>query len=317
MSNYTVYTGFWRDHSQPGLSGFTLTLSVSSASLLVSGLATFVTLVGGRFWSLVAYAIHQIRAKDRASDGVHHQHQVIYRNASSHLTATWHILQIGWAWKKRANRVFGRTMLFGLPPFLTFVLFSLASIFSAKTTAPAYASNQVLIIPQNCGLLSFNTTSATGSSQQTLEILFTVWSTQDLAISLAYARSCYEPTDFPSASCGVYAAQSLPYDVNRTADCPLMKGRCLNGQQGSLKMATPWLDSQLHFGINDYPENRVKFRRETTCSMIEMAEDLVGSSTAPNGETYDYAYLGSTFARNYTFYALSTIQTAGIKYDLK
>jgi hypothetical protein len=297
MSNFTIYTGIWTDHSQNGLAALTLTLSVSSASLLVSGLATFITLVGARFWSIVAYILHQIRATNSMADGVHHQHQAIYRNAPSHLTAGWYIFRIGWAWRRRARRIWRRTFGALVFPMLTFIGFAIASVFSAKTAVPAYMSSKVLAVPNDCGILNWNTSQQDNSN---FNLAINLWGSQTSSAALSYARSCYDNSNTVS-SCDIYPVKNLPYNVNTNATCPLKDGKCLLGANTAYSLSTPWLDSLSHFGINDSPDDRVQIRREMTCSLV----NKTGVSTVYPGlsnvfNIYSY-YLGSTLTGELTY----------------
>jgi hypothetical protein len=43
---------------------------------VISALATFVTLVGTRFWAIVAFTLHQLRASKEDKDGIHHQREL-------------------------------------------------------------------------------------------------------------------------------------------------------------------------------------------------------------------------------------------------
>jgi hypothetical protein len=307
MSNFTVFTGIWTDHSNKGLGATTLTLSVTSASLLVSALATFITLIGARFWSIVAYIIHQIRATDSAADGVHHQHQVVYRNASSHLTAVWYIIRIGWAWRGRAGRLPSRTLLSLLPPLLTFVGFAIASIFSGKVTHPAYATSKVLVQPQNCGFLEWNDAFIKQNGSTSL----TQWGAKLSIQALDYARGCYEEDDTSSVNCDVFPVQTLPYQVETNVSCPLANGRCWLGSNTAYKLSTPWFDSHSDFEVNDSPGNRVGFRREMTCSIINL-EGVVTNLTSSMGNIFYSYYLGQiAHLSSQTFMVANTVHNGG------
>jgi hypothetical protein len=92
-SNYQVATGRWDNYSNGGWFAASLTVDVQTGSLLVAAAATFITIVSSRFWSIVSFAIHQVRASNAEKDGVHHQHQVIYKNATQ-LGAVWLLTQV-------------------------------------------------------------------------------------------------------------------------------------------------------------------------------------------------------------------------------
>lgn len=80
MVNTTIATGVWQNYSQTGWKGLIVTLDLQKSTLLISALATFVTLVGTRFWAIVAFVIHQLRASRKKKDGVHHQREFPVKN---------------------------------------------------------------------------------------------------------------------------------------------------------------------------------------------------------------------------------------------
>ncbi len=73
MVNTVITSGVWQDYSYPGWQGSILTLDIQKSTILVSALATFITLVGARAWALIAFIIHQSRASSKEKDGIHHQ----------------------------------------------------------------------------------------------------------------------------------------------------------------------------------------------------------------------------------------------------
>src|SRR6202012_1375758 len=100
-----------------------------------------------------------------------------------------------------------RTITFALPPLIIFVAFSVASVFSARTTTPAYSSNTVLIQPNDCGFIDLNQTMIQSTAPYR-------WQSQIIYSALNYARSCYQQSSTPTASCEIYPFKSLPYETN-------------------------------------------------------------------------------------------------------
>ena len=305
MSNLTVLTGLWHDHSQPPSHALTLTVNIATGSLLISALATFVTFVGSRFWVIISFLIHQLRASRQDKDGLYHQHQLIYRNSSSHLSTAWLIMRIAWPWRGRLPRIFTRTLAFALPPLLCFAAFAAASVFSARVAAPVYETSRVRVQSRNCGELVWvapgNQITSQGAS------VFGEWSVRTARKARSYARTCYGRPDEETSSCTVYPVRQLPYTINGDTQCPFARARCVLGPDSAFAMSTPWLDSHIHFGMNAAPEDRVKYRKVATCSVLDI-RDLVRRYPGDVGSMYYYD-LGplSGATRDNATYAVSDV----------
>src|SRR5690348_12594028 len=100
MSSMPVYLGRWQDNSRPGILGDTVTLEVRWGVYLIAALSTFVGLVGTALWSIVAFSIHQCRAKPDNDNAVFFQQQIIYRNQGTPLGALLDLVGVCWAWRK-------------------------------------------------------------------------------------------------------------------------------------------------------------------------------------------------------------------------
>lgn len=164
MSSTPVYTGFWHDYTLDGVNGWTLTLSVKWSGFLLAALLTFVAIVGGSLWSLIAFAIHQWRARRGEEDGVYFQQQVIYRNSLSPWSVIIELIKVYAAWRSSMRggvsprRLARRSFLLLLPPLVIVIGFTAAGIFVGSVTRPTYESNNVKIQPTNCGIVLFNDT---------------------------------------------------------------------------------------------------------------------------------------------------------------
>jgi hypothetical protein len=82
-----IFKGIWTDWSKGNVRGLTLTLRPTTATLLTNSLALFVTLSGGQLWTILRFAVHQLRASPDVEEKVAHRHQqqVVLRNASTDL----------------------------------------------------------------------------------------------------------------------------------------------------------------------------------------------------------------------------------------
>ncbi|KAK4463684.1 hypothetical protein QBC42DRAFT_323869 [Cladorrhinum samala] len=290
-----VQTGPWKDHSRTGWDASMITVDVRKGALLISGLTIFITLVSGRFWAIVAFAVHQWRAADDERDGIHHQHQLVYRNSSSHLDTLWQILRISWAWRRRARLNLARTIIFLLPPVLCFAAFTAAGLFSTKVTTPLYLATRVRVAPRNCGYLNWGSREnfgADGNLSEAGSRVYGKWYAQKIMSARSYARSCYANETVSSQACSVLPVQQFLYSTSDAAPCPFAQKRCISGRDASFKMVTQWLDSHEHFGINSPKSERVSIRRSATCSVLNV-DDLTRVIEGSPASMYQYM-LGST-----------------------
>lgn len=312
MSTYTVATGRWNDYSNNGALADSLTLDVRTAALLIAATATFVTIVGARFWSILSFSIFQIRASRHDRDGIHHQQQAIYRN-SSQLGTLWMLMRIVWAWRGTARQNILRFVLFTLPPLVSFAAFTAAGIFSSRIAAPSYDANDVRIAPRNCGVISHYAPtdprySLSGAS------LYSRWSTNKARTATDYARRCYHDTTASLEGCQIYPKRQLPYRIETSAPCPFGGNRCYLGDNGAMRMTTNWLDSHRDLGINAPAKNRIRFQKVATCSVLKI-DDLVSGTAVSGTAQYSY-FLGLQGQSNSTFQWLDSSRLNAVGYSI-
>ena len=278
-----VYIGVWTNWSRSKILGSTLTLSDRDGGLLTAFLAIFVTAAGGAFWRIVSYIVHQIRSKRRYQDGLHHQQQVIFRNASSPDVASWQLGQLLFHWWHYARRPALRILPLTFLALTNLILFALAGVFSARvTTAPG---NETLIISPHCG--TWETSSDTGPQEQAA---FRTKTLLDTTSAATYARSCYGQAQ-NTLACTQYAQQNIPWLVNQNASCPFAGGMCKSGDTSAYQMDTGPIDSHQVLGINAPSADRITYRKVSTCSPTKTK----GYTSEWNNTNKDSANYGDTF----------------------
>ena len=319
-----IRTGFWHDYSSDGVLSSTWTVKVTMGSIIISALATFIALLGSRFWAIIAFVIHQWRSTDEAKDGLHHQHQLLYRNGSSHLATAWEFIRLSVAWRRRAPHNLRRTLLSVVAPLLCFGLFATAGIFSARVAAPSYSASHVLVAPKNCGFLNFNSSpihDLHGILTSEAVIALSKHLIRTALEAQNYARTCYaEVDDGSQRSCGNYPTRKLPYTVADKQPCPFAGARCKLGKDTAFQLATPWLNSHDHFGINAPPKNRVEIRRSSVCSVLNI-DDLLTIVPDPTSSKTYYGYaFGPTSSDNttgnFTAVVIEEMQNMNLQYVL-
>lgn len=246
--------------------------------------------------------------------------QVIYRNGSSALGTAWTALQISWAWRKRAHNNLLRSFVVILPPLTVFAGFATASVLSAKVAAPPTAASQVKLLPRNCGYMDWSTKSnAIGEVTQDGGQVYGRFFVNDAIKARSYARSCYDDAPNTIGSCDLYPVSKLPYTTNDEAPCPFGGHRCILGDNRALQMQTPWLNSHEHFGINAPPQDRVEWRKTTTCSVLNVT-DRVSTVYSNYGTTHVWhlGYSGPLLRRtNQTYWYNENIVNLNLGYTIR
>jgi hypothetical protein len=257
-----IYTGLWVNWSHGLVLGSTLTLSARDGGLLTSFLATFITVVGAQLWRILSFCFHQIRSSRGPQDGLHHQHQNIFRNTSSPGSAAWSFLLMGHAWRHKTRHPILRSLPWAILAIVYMSIFGVLSVFQSQTTKAV--GNERLVQPTNCGYWRVDN----GLTAQT-EAAFTQKLTNDTILAANYARACYGGSP-DRLQCNVYPAQSVPYVIDHNATCPFEDGTCVYGNTAAFRMDTNLIDSHFDLGINAPTHERVQTRMVTTCAPLHV-----------------------------------------------
>lgn len=301
MSNSYIYTGVWVNWSQGSIYGWTLTLPSTKGQFLVAFLAVFVTITGARLWIVLSFLIHQLRAASTLGDGRHQQVQVILRNSSSPLGASWELISLGWSWRKVKASSYWSLVLLALLGLLHASCWAVASIFSSQITNTV--GNEALIRSPDCGYYIADK-NAEEKDQISFTISRTINSTTD---ATSYARLCYGQSGEKSV-CNRYTVPQVPWTANTRDTCPFDLGFCrLNGSAAAFKMDTGVLNSQSVFGFNTPPSHEIGYRKVTTCAPLRIPEgfsQVVNKTNLNNASRKSEVlqfYLGSSSQGNSTF----------------
>jgi hypothetical protein len=325
MSTILVAKGRWDDYSQGPWFSTTYTVTAANGALLTSALAIFITLIGTRFWTMLAFMVHQLCASEDMKDLLHYQHQLIFRNDSSPLSVAWDVFRISLSWKNRVRRLKRRTSLFLAVPLICWAAFATAGVFGSRVTTPTYVDARVSIAPQSCGFLKWNIPVPSGMLWAVLsvddgELAFGQHRTAFLTKALNYAKSCYGNKGSYFASCDLYPVQQLPYTAVSAAPCPFGGNRCYLGENTAYQMVTPWLNSHHDFGMNALSQNRIEYRRYATCSVLQV-DNLKHSVSVPSGYPAVWSYsLGKLSVDDpfpYTYQAGDVQQNSGYPYTIR
>ena len=262
LAQSTIYKGVWINWARGHVRGATLTTSITAGAILIAFLALFIQFTGTRLWGILRFTIHQIKVSKRPRDGLYQQQQVVLRN-SSPAEAARSFMQVGWAWRSRVENPVTRSLPLALIAFVYWLAFLLAAILSAA--ASTSQGDEVLISSPYCGQLNFATTNISS-----VTTFYTDYATKSMSDSVSYARSCYvsEGTGRTWQDCSTFPVPSLP-TTQRNVPCPFDADICTGP---AIQLDTGLMDSDLVFGVNAPPKNRIVFRKVTTCAPIEVSK---------------------------------------------
>lgn len=290
-----VYTGVWTNWSHGVVHGWTLTLEQQYGTYLAAFLAVYVSFAGGAFWRLISFIIHQRRAaKPSTTHGLlHYQIQVLFRNSGTGVVgAAAAFASLGLRQRGTLSSLLGCLVFAGLA-MTTALSFAVASLFtSAVTRVPG---NTTIILGPACGGYNLTGTDLPETLPQITQK--TLADTYDAA---AYVRQCYQQ-NATGMACGTYVQQMLSYTTNDSAICPFSAGMCVPNDKSAYSMDSGYINSHYDLGINAIPENRILYRKVSTCAPIYASDFGVLENESTVGETI-YMYAGNVgTATNYTF----------------
>ncbi|KAF2140948.1 uncharacterized protein K452DRAFT_351652 [Aplosporella prunicola CBS 121167] len=290
---YNIYTGYWINWSKGHTLGATITLDRRDGSLLIAFLAMFVSVVGTSFWRISCLAFHSLYSTEAAQDALYHQRQAILRNSANSTSGLWSLLNVLWVWRRSAAQIkFTRTRPYQrILPIIGLAAICIGGFGTAGTFSSSISTamgNEVLVRSPTCGLLQINSETTDMQSAATYLYPFGAELTNTYT---NYARNCI--TDVSDlASCKAFIKRQLPTKIDRNASCPFQDGIC-KLDYGNIVFDTGYLDSHFDFGINAPPNERILFRRISSCAPIKT-------------DGYQKPYQDPETRENYTRYYYTT-----------
>lgn len=280
-----VYLGLWTNWSRGAVLGKTLTTTKGTGNLIIAFTAVFIGFVSSRFWRIASILLHRAYSTVTPQDAVHHQRQIILRNAGTPESGLLTALQVLWAWKRPRARP--RRLLSLLPLILLsgFCLasFSIAGGFSSNISTAV--GDEVLLKGDHCG--SVNSTISTN------EDAGLIWrnNAEDLNNAANYAQQCYGSSGTLTVECNKFIISRLPTAiVNENASCPFDEKLC-RSQHGNIQLDTGHLDSNDHLGLNAPQDRRFSLRFVLTCAPLQT--EGYTSSFNENGTTWTRYHYGT------------------------
>ncbi|KAI4607715.1 hypothetical protein J4E80_009456 [Alternaria sp. BMP 0032] len=155
-----------------------------------------------------------------------------------------------WAWRKKADRPFLRSILLVLIAMLFAAITITASIFSSLIVDTGTVT--VMVDSPSCGQVN-----VTG----------TVWRPYGQLIdraASAYTRECYRDGPLPPA-CNVFTQPNIPLNVENVP-CPFNDTMC--DTKDAVRIDSGLIDVSKTFGLNLAAQDRVSFRKKTECTVL-------------------------------------------------
>lgn len=260
-----VYTGVWTNWSKGRIYGATLTVYEREAGLLAAFLAIYVSFVGGQFWRILCYCMHQARAGKpaRQVDAPHRQTQVLLRNSEGAGGGFWEFAGLPFRWKGRRRKPVAQCIMYALIALANLSAFGVASIFSSEVTKSA--GNTTLLYSPNCGYARY----PDGFDPSFSKLLRNMRIAQNAA---GYARTCYGAAENP-LQCNTYPRSQIDYSTTLNVPCPFEPQLCLNNL--SVAFDTGPLETFNVFGVNSPKHERLTYRRVTTCAPLDLSNFTV------------------------------------------
>jgi hypothetical protein len=210
--------------------------------------------------------MHFSYSTDDPKDALHHQRQVLLRNASNPEAGLLSLLYLLWAWKKNASQPYRRLLLVFLGSVFCVVGFTLASGFSSSISTAI--GSEVLLSGSNCAIQDVDALNSISYTERTT--YFEPWRAKLWSSAAEYARKCYSngASQGPKGlECGTFATQRLTVNITSNAPCPFDPSIC-KSQDQNLVLDTGLLDSHAHFGINAPPQDRFMYRQRMHCAPL-------------------------------------------------
>ncbi|RKK71041.1 hypothetical protein BFJ69_g11312 [Fusarium oxysporum] len=307
-----IASGLWWDHSKTTILAATLTLPLNYSNLLLSGLTILVTIAGSSFWNIVAFFLHDWKAKSEDPSALDLQQQVSLRNSAGATQTLWEAFKIHNAWSKKCKKpIVKQTCSVAIPAMLVSVGFAIAALFTSRVANKAYSTVVARVQPNNCGFWFFNTTgkddlpalSAMGAKGQ-----------NDTRRARSHVANFYANTS-SSAAPSIFVRPTLPYDISSSAPCPIpAHDRCILGPNKAFSITSAFLDSHEMLGINAKFEDGVSIQLSLTCSPVH-TDDLVQETRNEAGDFMEF-FLGPIHdMTNYTYrYNKAIANKTGIGY---
>ena len=175
--------------------------------------------------------------------------------------------------------------------FLIFVSWTVLVLASAKMASDRTGLSSSTV----CGIWQFDVNASDEAAY-----LDDIYNRRKEERASGYAQNCYNSEDSTGTlSCGVFYTQSIPFETKTQQACPFPSSElCAKGPYSAISFDTGLIDSSV-IGINS-PSTH-KFRRQATCSPLNISESYISSHAQDGDDTRLYYNYGPTDDAAFTF----------------
>ena len=258
-----VKRGTWVNVEDGPILGRVITTDSRTGTLVIAILAIAMGFGTTHLWNIITFSYHQARFNSRPFDGLFRQQQALLRTrpTAGALVSDW--LKLWWIWRDRAENSFLRS----LPHLLLGILFTTATIAISLSTSYIVSTTDVQVLVESplCGPSLDLEERPTGRSAAT------EYSRGVQAAALSYAEDCYFNLTQSTASnrCTSFIRPNIRFRKERVA-CPFTNNICAKIENPALSFDSGLVDLNSGFGFNLQAKDGVKYRRKTTCAVIDV-----------------------------------------------
>jgi hypothetical protein len=283
-----IKRGLWTNLDQGNIMGKTITTDSTTGAIVIALTAVLSTMgrrrpphyidrilihVGTSYlWSIFLFIYHQIRADGRPADGLFRQQQALLRTLLPPSSLMAETTKLWWFWRRKNDKVLIRSLIQFLLATSCTIGFIAAGI--ASSFVVSNSDLEVLVRSPLCGTIHIS--SSVDASRNYITAVKTA--------AIAYAEECYQNRTLLNARCKAYIRPRTSFTTEQAA-CPFDHEFCI--AHSSVANSAIALDSGLvdindGFGFNLPTEDRVSYRRRTTCTVLP----LEGRTTIVNASDF-------------------------------
>jgi hypothetical protein len=211
----------------------------------------------------------------------------------------WETLKLIRLWKSKTNSAFRKSLVVLFFATLNWIGFAIAGVFSSRV---ALLGSLALRNPGTCGWMTIELsglpTVLPAQAAQMTNAMY-VFGRRSAKIGIDYTASCYaNQTEGSPSACQTFTRPNIASTIDRNAPCPFPNGLC---DGAAVQLDSGLVDSS-EFGINTPLDERIYFRRFTTCAVIPVEKFVTNwTKQAPvprqrwdvvNNDSYLYYYYG-------------------------
>lgn len=244
--------------------GRTITTDTKTGNVVVALMAVLTTIGTKRLWNLLLFAYHQMRVTNNITDGLYRQQQALMRTLPGPASMLSDWLKLEWIWRKRVDRVHQRS----IPLTLLAILFAAITIVVGTFSSYVVESSDVIVLVSSpdCGRIDWEGVEDSRDLWLSWQKDYTA---QVAEMADRYTTDCYSNRTATSERCKIFIRPTLPSQQERT-NCSFENNMCRNMSLPGISMDTGLMDLNSQLGLNLATRDEMKFRRKTTCSIVEM-----------------------------------------------